>query len=42
MLKNQKEQYLSNEENIQKMKNKLYTVEIDKKKIKVRDCWFHN
>jgi len=35
MLKNQKEQYLSSEENIQKMKNKLYTVEIDKKKIKV-------
>jgi len=35
MLKNQKEQYLSSEENIQKMKNKLYTVEIDKKKIKI-------
>jgi len=35
LLKNQKEQYFSNEENIQKMKNKLYTVEIDKKKIKI-------
>jgi len=35
LLKNQKEDYFSSEKNIQKMKDKLYTIEIEKKKIKI-------
>lgn len=35
LLRNQKEAYFSSEENKQKMKDKLYPIEIEKKRIKV-------